>query len=164
MPLLASLSSWFDSGVCARYKKCSCPCFTSPCRILSCLVVSCHISGLVCPLVPLATTTTGASRERDRRRDRHRDSEWALLSNIGAIAETRRRDNADGSLGGKFGGGGVNDVLGPAVGDGDGQSGLLTAAADDAKAQEILDGVRLLISVRVTCRALFKAQHDQQPE
>eukprot|EP00903_Cladosiphon_okamuranus_P013256 g12360.t2 len=96
----------------------------------------------------LAETTAQleAARGRDRRRDRQRDAEWALLSNVGAITDARRHDNADGFSDGRFGRGGNHGPTPNAVGGDGGQTGPSTTAVDDAKAEEVLEGIRLLIS------------------
>lgn len=125
--------------------RCSFQASVSVARTLFHLSMPCRVV-----LRPLATAVA-AGRERERRRDLQRDAEWALLSNIGAIntADARRHDhgNADGFAGGRFRGGGVNNS---SAGGGDGEGGPSTSrgAIEDAKGEEILEGIRLLISVR----------------
>lgn len=124
-------------------------CLTSP--------FFCRVVVLVLPLataaVAVAAGAAGAAafREGARRRDRQRDAEWALLSNIGAIAGARRHDNGDGFPG-------VRNASG--IGEGDG--GPSATAVDDLKGEEVLEGIRLLISVR--SHAGTKQRHKSKNE
>lgn len=110
--------------------------------------------------LPTATSTAAAAaataRERERRRDRQQDAALSLLSNVGAARSTavplspsctgtRRGDNADGFAGGSFreGGGGDRGISDAAA-----CGGLLTTAFGGAKGGGILEGIRLLVSVR----------------
>eukprot|EP00752_Nemacystus_decipiens_P008373 g7484.t2 len=94
-----------------------------------------------------------AAREREHKRDRQGDAEWALLSSVGAIrgvvvadATVRRHghNDADGVPGGRFGGRGGGGA--DSANDDEGETGPSTTAIDDVKGGEILEGIRLLIS------------------
>lgn len=92
-----------------------------------------------------------------------------MLSNIGAIAGARRgHENADRSFaGGRFvgGGGGRGGVHGGSSPGGvEVEEGPSTTATDDAKGEEILAGIRLLISVRVEVDpSANRSESENQP-
>ena len=99
-----------------------------------------------------------------------------MLSNIGAIAGARRHQNADSSFaggwfvggGGGGGGGGRGGVHGGSSPGGvEVEEGPSTTATDDAKGEEILAGIRLLISVRVEevdpSAKRYRSESENQP-